>query len=150
MIEYIDNDHPEVGTLVELMHTKLASMFHMRLAAKGARPVSARDIAERIEQNIQGLADDFCLVTVGPCAVAYNIYQHWWAEGPVLAEEFIVRYKPGNFADTIQGLEQHAKTCGCTDLVISSLAMIRQESYGEYLKRKGFREVARQYTKGVT
>ena len=66
-----------------------------------------------------------------------------------LSEEFVVRYKPGNFADTIKDLEQHAVSLGCTALVFSSLAMVRQESYGDYLKRKGFREVSREYMKGL-
>ena len=78
-----------------------------------------------------------------------NVVQPWWSPDPVLAEEFIVRYKPGNFADTIAELEAHAKAQGCKALVISSLAQIRKESYGHYLQRKGFREVSREYVKGI-
>lgn len=85
----------------------------------------------------------------GPCLVGLNVVQPWWSPDPVLAEEFIVRYKPGDFADTITELEAHAKAQGCTALVISSLAMIRKESYGHYLQRKGFREVSREYVKGI-
>ncbi len=48
-----------------------------------------------------------------------------------------------------RALEEHAKALGCTALVISCLAMVRQESYGHYLKRKGFREVSREYVKGI-
>ena len=149
-VQKVSFGHPEIDALTKLLHTKLAAVFHMRLIAKGARPLPAREIARRVERNILGLEEDFCLVTAGPCVVAYNVYRPWWAAGPVLAEEFIVRYKPGNFADTIRAMEQHAQDCGCTDLVISSLAMIRQESYGNYLKRKGFTESARQYIKEVT
>ena len=85
----------------------------------------------------------------GPCLVGLNIVQPWWSNDLVLAEEFIVRYKPGNFADTITELEAHAKANGCKALVISSLAQIRKESYGHYLQRKGFREVSREYVKGI-
>ena len=88
-------------------------------------------------------------MTAGPCLVGYNIGQPWWGDMVALSEEFVVRYKPGNFADTIKDLEQHALALGCTALVISSLAMVRQESYGNYLKRKGFREVSREYMKGL-
>lgn len=93
--------------------------------------------------------DPFQLWQAGPCLVGLNVVQPWWANAPVLAEEFIIRCKPGNFADTITELEAHAKAQGCKELVISSLAMIRKESYGHYLQRKGFREVSREYVKDI-
>ena len=106
-------------------------------------------IKRSIDLACQGHEDNFVLVTAGPCLVGYNIGQPWWGDMAALSEEFVVRYKPGNFADTIKDLEQHALALGCTTLVISSLAMVRQESYGNYLKRKGFREVSREYMKGI-
>ena len=93
--------------------------------------------------------DPFQLWVAGPCLVGLNIVQPWWAKAPVLAEELIIRYRPGNFADTITELEAHAKAQGCISLVISSLAMIRKESYGHYLNRKGFREVSQEYVKDL-
>ena len=91
----------------------------------------------------------FQLWQAGPCLVGLNVVQPWWSNATVLAEEFIIRYKPGNFADTITELEAHAEAQGCAALVISSLAMIRKESYGHYLQRKGFREVSREYVKDI-
>ena len=109
---------------------------------------------DRIKRSLDlaclGHEDNFVLVTAGPCLVGYNIGQPWWGDMVAISEEFVVRYKPGNFADTIRELEQHARSLGCTALVISSLAMVRQESYGNYLKRKGFREVSREYIKDIS
>lgn len=93
--------------------------------------------------------EPFQLWQAGPCLVGLNVVQPWWASAPVLSEEFIIRYKPGNFADTITELEAHAKAQGCIALVISSLAMLRKESYGHYLQRKGFREVSQEYVKDI-
>lgn len=95
------------------------------------------------------IGEPFQLWQVGPCLVGLNVVQPWWASAPVLSEEFIIRYKPGNFADTISELEAHAKAQGCIALVISNLAMLRKESYGHYLQRKGFREVSQEYVKDL-
>lgn len=93
--------------------------------------------------------EPFELWQAGPCLVGLNVVQPWWASAPVLSEEFIIRYKPGNFANTITELEAHAKAHGCIALVISSLAMLRKESYGHYLQRKGFREVSQEHVKDL-
>ena len=148
MIEYIDNDHPEVSDIWDKL-PDLTLALRARLLVKGMEPLPYNDLLHNVRLHIRGCGEDYTLITAGPCIVGYNTVQPWWAEHACYIEEFIIRYKPGNFADTIKALEQHAKALGCKDLVVSSLAMIRQESYGEYLKRKGFREVARQYVKGI-
>lgn len=149
MIEYIDIDHPEVSDIWDKL-PDLTLALRTRLLAKGMDPLPYNDLLNNVQAHIVGYGEDYTLITAGPCIVGYNAVQPWWAEHASYTEEFIIRYKPGNFADTIKAIEQHAQALGCKDLVISSLAMIRQESYGEYLKRKGFREVTRQYVKGIT
>ena len=149
MIEYIDMDHPEINAIWDQL-PDLALALRNRLLVKGMGPLPHSDLLGNVREHVCGCGEDYTLITAGPCIVGYNTVQPWWAEHASYIEEFIIRYKPGNFADTIKALEQHAKALGCKDLVVSSLAMIRQESYGEYLKRKGFREVTRQYVKGVT
>ena len=148
MIEYIDSDHPEISDIWDKL-PELALTLRTRLVAKGMEPLPYSDLLHNVRMHLNGSGEDYTLITAGPCIVGYNAVQPWWSKHAAYIEEFIIRYKPGNFADTIKALEQHAKELGCKDLVISSLAMIRQASYGEYLKRKGFREVTRQYVKGI-
>ena len=148
MITPITLEHPEIDNLLAHL-PKMAERFSKALQFKGMTPRPLHEIEEVIKQHVAGEGDQFLLCTAGPCAVAYNVVQLWWSADFMLVEEFVIRYKAGNFADTIKALEQHAKELGCKDLVISSLAMIRQASYGEYLKRKGFREVTREYVKGL-
>lgn len=147
-VRTVDIYHPEWS----LIHSQLAQLaYRVALATEvktGIAPSPAR-IKRSLDLACLGHEDNFVLVTAGPCLVGYNIGQPWWGDMVALSEEFVVRYKPGNFADTIRELEQHARSLGCTALVISSLAMVRQESYGNYLKRKGFREVSREYMKGL-
>lgn len=149
MIKYIDSSHPEISDIWDKL-PDLTLALRDRLWVRGMKPLPYRDLLNNVRMHIRGYGEDFALVTAGPCIVGFNVAKPWWSEHSVYIEEFIIRYKPGNFADTIKALEQHAKALGCKDLVISSLAMMRQESYGEYLKRKGFREVTRQYVKGIT
>ena len=149
MIRYIDSRHPEIVDIWDKL-PDLTLALRDRLCAKGMKPLPYSDLLYNVRMCIRGYGEDFTLITAGPCIVGFNVVKPWWSEHSVYIEEFIIRYKPGNFADTIKALEQHAKALGCKDLVISSLAMMRQESYGEYLKRKGFREVTRQYVKGIT
>ena len=149
MIEYINRFHPEINDIWGKL-PELTLALRDRLWVRGMKPLPYSDLLRNVQEHIRGHGEDYTLVTAGPCAVGYNYVKPWWSEHSVYIEEFIIRYKPGNFADTIKALEQHAKALGCKDLVISSLAMMRQESYGEYLKRKGFREVTRQYVKGIT
>lgn len=132
------------GQLPKLAHqVALATEFKTGIVPSPAHIKRSLDLA------CLGHEDNFTLVTAGPCLVGYNIGQPWWGDMVALSEEFVVRYKHGNFADTIKDLEQYAITLGCTALVISSLAMVRQESYGNYLERKGFLEVSREYMKGL-
>ena len=138
---------PDKGKIIEAMprlaHALCARLDMMRQPRKGYKALL--DIAlESFYSN-----GPFQLWQAGPCLVGLNVVQPWWASAPVLSEEFIIRYKPGNFADTITELEAHAKAQGCAALVISSLAMIRKESYGHYLQRKGFREVSSEYVKDI-
>ena len=149
MIEAVNSDHPEINAIWDKL-PDLTLALRTRLLAKGMEPLPYNDLLGNVRKHVRDCGEDYILITAGPCIVGYNTVQPWWAEHASYIEEFIIRYKPGNFADTIKALEQHAKALGCKDLVVSSLAMIRQESYGEYLKRKGFREVTRQYVKGVT
>ena len=149
MIEAVNSDHPEINAIWDKL-PDLTLALRNRLLAKGMEPLPYNDLLDNVRKHVRGYGEDYTLITAGPCIVGYNAVHPWWAEHASYIEEFIIRYKPGNFADTIKALEQHAKALGCKDLVVSSLAMIRQESYGEYLKRKGFREVTRQYVKGVT
>lgn len=148
MIEYIDSEHTEISDVWDKL-PELALTLRTRLVAKGMEPLPYSDLLHNVRMHLNGSCEDYTLITAGPCIVGYNVVQPWWSKHAACIEEFIIRYKPGNFADTIKALEQHAKELGCKDLVISSLAMIRQDSYGEYLKRKGFREVTRQYVKGI-
>ena len=148
MIEYIGNAHRESSVIWSKLPDLAKTLMH-RLCTKDMNPLRYADLLANARKHFNGFGSDYVLVTAGPCIVGYNVVQPWWSADKMLVEEFIIRYKPGNFADTIKALEQHAKALGCKDLVIASLAMIRQDSYGEYLKRKGFREVARQYIKGV-
>ena len=149
MIRYIDTSHPEISDIWDKL-PELTLALRDRLWIRGMKPLPYSDLLHNVRMYIRGYGEDFTLITAGPCIVGFNVVKPWWSEHSVCIEEFIIRYKPGNFADTIKALEQHAKALGCKDLVISSLAMMRQESYGEYLKRKGFREVTRQYVKGIT
>lgn len=148
MIEYVGNAHRESAAIWAQL-PDLARLLFTRLCSKDVNPLAYAELLANVRRHFNGYGSDYTLVTAGPCIVGYNMVRPWWSADTMLMEEFIIRYKPGNFADTIKALEQHAKANGCKDLVIASLAMVRQESYGEYLKRKGFREVARQYIKGV-
>lgn len=147
-VRTVDAHHPE-WPLIRDQLPKLTRRAALAIETKTGIKPDAKKIEQAIHRAQLGYEDQFVLVTAGPCLVGYNIGQPWWGDMVALSEEFIVRYKPGNFADTIKDLEQHALDLGCTALVISSLAMIRQESYGDYLKRKGFREVSREYMKGL-
>ena len=146
-MQVVNHAHPERGLIIAAL-PKLVDMLAMRLDVMGQRRLSDDELLALAHRSME-CCGPFQFWQAGPCLVGLNIVQPWWSPDPVLAEEFIVRYKPGNFADTIKDLEQHALDLGCTALVISSLAMIRQESYGDYLKRKGFREVSREYMKGL-
>lgn len=147
-VRTVDSDHPEYRQIKALL-PKLARRVALATEVKTGVKPDARKIEKALYWAQLGSEENFVLVTAGPCLVGYTIGQPWWGDMVALSEEFIVRYKPGNFADTIKDLEQHALNLGCTALVISSLAMVRQESYGNYLKRKGFREVSREYMKGL-
>lgn len=144
----VDRNHPELPRILEKLPNIIAH-FMVSLKDKGFDTHEPEKLAEYIFRHIDGSLDELSLYTVGPCIVAITVAAHWWAPSPMLVEELIVRYKPGDFADTVKGLEQHALSLGCKTLVISSLAQRRGDSYGEYLKRKGFREVAREYVKGL-
>lgn len=147
-VRTVDVHHPE-WPMIRGQLPRLALGVALATEVKtGIAPSIAR-INRSLDLACLGQEDNFVLVTAGPCLVGYNIGQPWWGDMVALNEEFVVRYKPGNFADTIKDLEQHALALGCTALVISSLAMVRQESYGNYLKRKGFREVSREYVKDI-
>ena len=148
MITPITLEHPEIDNLLAHL-PKMAERFSKALQFKGMTPRPLHEIEDVIKQHVAGEGDQFLLCTAGPCAVAYNVVQLWWSADFMLVEEFVIRYKAGNFADTIKALEQHAKTVGCKSLVVSGLAMLRAESYGDYLQRKGFREVTREYVKGI-
>lgn len=138
---------PEQGRIFKVL-PELAQRLCIRLDVM-KQPRKRYDELLALANQAFYTGDPFQLWQAGPCLVGLNVVQPWWASAPVLSEEFIIRYKPGNFADTITELEAHAKAQGCTALVISSLAMIRKESYGHYLKRKGFREVSREYVKDI-
>ena len=147
-VRTVDSSHPEYKQIKALL-PKLAHRVALATEVKTGIKPDAKKIEQALYWAQLGSEEQFVLVTAGPCLVGYTIGQPWWGDMVALSEEFVVRYKPGNFADTIKDLEEHAKTLGCTALVISSLAMVRQESYGNYLKRKGFREVSREYMKGI-
>lgn len=148
MIELVNSNHTEANEIGDKL-PDLTLALRTRLLVMGMEPLPYNDLLDNVRKHVNGFGSDYTLVTAGPCIVGYNIAQPWWSPDPVLAEEFIIRYKPGNFADTIAELEAHAKAQGCKALVISSLAQIRKESYGHYLQRKGFREVSREYVKGI-
>ena len=147
-VRTVDIHHPEWPVIRDQL-SKLAHKVALATEVKTGIAPSPGRIKRSLALACLGREDDFTLVTAGPCLVGFNIGQPWWGDMVALSEEFVVRYKPGNFADTIKDLEQYALALGCTALVISSLAMVRQESYGNYLKRKGFREVSREYMKGI-
>ena len=147
-VRTVDSSHPEYKQIKALL-PKLAHRVALATEVKTGIKPAAKKIEQALYWAHLGSEEQFVLVTAGPCLVGYNIGQPWWGDMVALSEEFVVRYKPGNFADTIKDLEQHALALGSTALVISSLAMVRQESYGNYLKRKGFREVSREYMKGI-
>lgn len=147
-VRTVDTHHPE-WPLIRDQLPKLALGVALATEVKTGIAPNLASIENSLDRACRGHEDEFVLVTAGPCLVGYNIGQPWWGDMVALSEEFVVRYKPGNFADTIKDLEQHALVLGCTALVISSLAMVRQESYGNYLKRKGFHEVSREYMKGL-
>lgn len=147
-VRTVDSSHPEYEQIKALL-PKLAHQVALATEVKTGIKPDAMNIERALYWAQRGYEEQFVLVTAGPCLVGYTIGQPWWGDMVALSEEFVVRYKPGNFADTIKDLEQYALTLGCTALVISSLAMVRQESYGNYLKRKGFREVSREYMKGI-
>ena len=140
-------DHPDWGA-IERCLPALTDAMAMRLDVMGQNRLSNAELLCIAEDGMHGRAP-YEFWQAGPCLVGLNVVQPWWSRDRVLAEEFIVRYKAGNFADTISELEAHAKAQGCKALVISSLAQIRKESYGHYLNRKGFREVSREYVKDI-
>lgn len=142
-----NHDHPERDLIIAAI-PKLVDLMATRLALMGQQPLSKDEMLAHAYRSMECWGP-FQAWQAGPCLVGLNVVQPWWSPDTVLAEEFIVRYKPGNFADTINELEAHAKAQGCKALVISSLAQIRKESYGHYLQRKGFREVSREYVKGI-
>ncbi len=143
----VDPTNPEWELIVASV-PQLVDTFAARLDAMGQARRSTKELLDIAEDGLHGRAP-YELWQAGPCLVGLNIVKQWWSNDSMLFEEFIVRYKEGNFADTIKELEAYAEAQGCTSLVISSLAQLRKESYGHYLKRKGFREVARQYMKGI-
>lgn len=128
----------------------LATRMAAKTQNKGAKTYPAW-VLTRLVLSAMGPDSDvpFDLYTAGPCLVALTTAKPWWAPYHVLGEEFIVRYKPGNFADTLSDLEDEARHRECKALVLSSLAMIREESYGVYLKRKGFLRVSQEYMKEI-
>lgn len=146
-MQIADHDHPDQGLIISAL-PKLVNMLAARLDFMGQRRLSNDELLALAYRSMECWGP-YQFWQAGPCLVGLNVVQPWWSPDPVLAEEFIIRYKPGNFADTIAELEAHAKAQGCKALVISSLAQIRKESYGHYLQRKGFREVSREYVKGI-
>ena len=146
-MQVVNHAHPDRDRIIAVI-PYLVRALAMRLDVMGQRRRSDDELLALAHLSMESWGP-FQFWQAGPCLVGLNVVQPWWSPDPVLAEEFIVRYKPGNFADTIAELEAHAKTQGCKALVISSLAQIRKESYGHYLQRKGFREVSREYVKGI-
>ena len=146
-MQVVNHAHPDRDRIIAVIPHLVRAMA-VRLDLMGQRRLSDDELLALAHRSMESWGP-FQPWQAGPCLVGLNIVQPWWSPDPVLAEEFIIRYKPGNFADTIAELEAHAKAQGCKALVISSLAQIRKESYGHYLQRKGFREVSREYVKGI-
>lgn len=146
-MQVANHDHPDRDLIIAAL-PKLVTLMAMRLDLMGQRRLNKDELLAHAYRGMECWGP-YQFWQAGPCLVGLNVVQPWWSPDPVLAEEFIVRYKPGNFADTIKELEAYAKAQGCKALVISSLAQIRKESYGHYLQRKGFREVSREYVKGI-
>ena len=146
-MQLANHEHPDRARIIAALPHLVLSMAD-RLDIMDQPHLSNKELLDIAWRGIDGCAP-YEFWQAGPCLVGLNVVQPWWSRGRVLAEEFIVRYKPGNFADTLTELEAHAKAQGCKALVISSLAQIRKESYGHYLKRKGFREVSQEYVKGL-
>jgi hypothetical protein len=146
-MQVVNHVHPDRDRIIAVI-PHLVRALAVRLDVMGQRRLSDDELLALAHRSMESWGP-FQFWQAGPCLVGLNVVQPWWSPDPVLAEEFIIRYKPGNFADTIAELEAHAKAQGCKALVISSLAQIRKESYGHYLQRKGFREVSREYVKGI-
>lgn len=142
-----DHSHPDSGLILESL-PRLVARLALRLDTAGQSRMCQEDLLKIAHAGMDHAAP-YEFWQAGPCLVGLSVARQWWADHPVLYEEFIIRYKGGNFADTITELTEYAKAQGCTSLVISSLAQVRKESYGRYLERKGFTEVARQYMKGI-
>lgn len=137
--------HPEYELLKEAI-PRISSGMAARLYVRGMH-ADARLIQAKIEEHFQGLGGDFLLVTAGPCVVGLVLHTPWWSTEAVLAEEFIVRYKPGDFNDTLTALVEYARAQGAKRLCISTLAAIRQLSYIDLLTRKGFKQVSAELVK---
>lgn len=148
MIQVVHRKHPDFA-LIESKVPELALNLSMRTEVKGIKTRPHEELAQIVIGAMYGAHAPFRLVTAGPCLVGMNINTPWWGNDAVLSEEFVVWYKPGNFKDTLQDLETHAKEQGCKYLVLSSLASIREISYGEYLKRKGFKAASREFVKEI-
>jgi hypothetical protein len=117
-----------------------------RLSAKGMNPYMPL-VLHGMLMGLQGRSTNFAAVTIGPCLVGYNTHTPWWSAHKILVEEFIFRYKPGPFSDTLSGMEELATSLGCGSVCIGTLAMIREETYAALLSRKGYRRVAQQLIK---
>lgn len=138
--------HPDWEQIESLLPA-LAVMMVARLQAKGL-PVDAVWATRALYKAVRGEASaPFNIVACGPCLVAYNSYHPWWSEHTLLIEEFIVRYKPGPFEDTLAGLDVLASREGCDMIAVGTLAMDREESYSKLLTRNGYKRVAYQLVK---
>ena len=134
---------------IERQIPSLASLMKMRMdCVLPGYSLSAEELATVVLGSID-TDDPFELWVAGPCLVGLSVVKPWHTQETVLAEEFIVRYKKGDFSDTIKELEQHASEIGCSSLAIGSFAMIRKISYGEFLRRKGFVEISQEYIKAI-
>lgn len=147
MIVPLDHKHPELADIL-LKLRELVCKLHDGLKAKGVIVHSPAFLHQNIIRHIQGRGNDFYLVTAGPCIVGYTISGPWWSPSASLSEEFIIRYKDGDFKETLDALEGYAAEVGCDHVVISDIAAT-SESYSKYLTRKGYRIVTRTHIKDI-
>ena len=110
---------PEQGRIFKVL-PELAQRLCIRLDVM-KQPRKRYDELLALANQAFYTGDPFQLWQAGPCLVGLNVVQPWWACASVLSEEFIIRYKPGNFADTITEAlgrkpEVPAKFAGIEDL----------------------------------
>ena len=141
----VNKEHPEYEYILEHL-PEYAKLMASNLEAKGLRGACPEAIVKTLTAVIH---EDHALkfYTAGPLLVGMSIGIPWWGSQPCACEAFILRYKEGNFYKALASIETAAKESGAVQLVIGTLASLREDAYSMCLIRKGYQQVSREFIK---